>query len=342
MASVETIYLPVEALVPYQYNSRTHSKSQIDQLSAAIKKFGFTQPIVVNDKSTILAGHGRYAAAKQLGLEEVPCRLVKGLSAEEQRAYVIADNKIAEQSDWDHDNLLHELSAIDGLDLGEDLNTLLDQNTFVQIKVVQIPTNKLKPHSQNYKVHPETQIEHIKKSISEHGIYRNVIVANDYTILAGHGVVQAATGLGLTSVPCLKTDLKPDSIRALKLLTADNEIAHIADSNARELTEILKQILVEDDLLGTGYDKEKLEALLMVSRSKNELDNLEDEEYGDIDFSPMDQAIKLIVSFEDEKDRADFFKTLGVEHTDKTKNIWWPIKKAKSSGHLTYVLKEEA
>ena len=168
--TVETVQLPTDTLVPYKFNSRTHPKSQVDQLAAAIERFGFTQPIIINSSNTILAGHGRYEAAKQLGLKEVPCRLVDGLSQDEQRAYVIADNKIAEQSDWDHSNLLHELSAIDGLDLGEDLNALLDNSSFVQIKVTQIPTAKLKPHPQNYKTHPESQLQHLKQSITDHGI----------------------------------------------------------------------------------------------------------------------------------------------------------------------------
>ena len=340
-ASVETVQLPTDTLRPYQFNSRTHPQTQIDQLAAAITRFGFTQPIIVNDKNTILAGHGRYEAAKQLGLKSVPCRLVEGLTADEQRAYVIADNKIAEQSDWDHSNLLHELSAIDGLDLGEDLNLLLDQTTFVQIKVEQIPTAKLKPHPQNYKTHPEAQLAHLKQSITDHGIYRNVIVANDLTILAGHGVVQAATELGLPSVPCLRTDLAPESVKALKLLTADNEIAHIADANARELTDVLKQIIVDDDLLGTGFDKEKLENLLMVSRSKAELTNLDDEEYHDIDFDPLNAPQKVTVSFESDADKADFFKKLELSHTEKTKYIWWPPKEKEQHAHLTYVLDEE-
>lgn len=339
MATVDSIQLPTNSLTPYQFNSRTHPKSQIDQLAQAISRFGFTQPIIISSDKTILAGHGRYEAAKKLGLDTVPCRMVDGLTPDEQRAYVIADNKIAEQSDWDHDNLLHELSAIDGLDLGDDLNALLDQTSFVQIKVVQLSTKKLKPHPQNYKTHPEAQIEHLKKSIVDHGIYRNVIVADDYTILAGHGVVQAAIELGLPSVPCLHTSLAPDSIKALKLLTADNEIAHIADSDARELTDILKQIIVDDDLLGTGFDKEKLEALLMVSRSKDEVLNTDEEWDDDLDFSPLDAALKCIVSFEDEKDRASFFNKLGVNYTDKTKKLWWPPKERES--HIDKIFVEE-
>ena len=253
---------PLDALNSYEYNSRNHSKTQVEQLAAAISRFGFTQPIVINDKNTILAGHGRYEAAKLLQLSTVPCRVVTGLAPDEQRAYIIADNKLAEQSEWNHDNLLHELSDLSALDLGEDLSALLDQNTFVQIKVEQVSLLALKPHPKNYKQHPQDQLDHLKRSIADHGIYRNVIIAHDGTVLAGHGVVQAAKEMGLTSVPCLRTELSPSSPKALKLLTADNEISNIADVNAADLSSVLQEIIVDDDLLGTGYTKERLEALI--------------------------------------------------------------------------------
>ena len=335
--SVSSHELPITEIHPYVKNSRKHPEDQIKALVAAIKKFGFTQPLILDEDLTVMAGHGRLEAAKRIGMDMLPCRIVNGLTDEEKRAYVIADNKIAEQSEWDTDNLLSELESLVDLDLGEDLNLLLDQNTFTQTKVEQLPLSKLKEHPKNYKTHPESQLIHLKQSITEHGIYRNIIVTDDGTILAGHGVYQAAKELGLTSLPCLRVSIDPLSAKALKLLTADNEISHIADSNARELTDLLQQILIEDDLLGTGFDKEKLEALLMVSRSSDEIQNLDDEEFDDLDFTPLDNAIKLIVSFEDEKDRSDFFKILGVSHTDKTKNIWWPVKERQNTGDTYFV-----
>ena len=80
----------------------------------------------------------------------------------------------------------------------------------------------MKPHPRNYKQHPPEQIEHIMRSIEEHGFIRPVVVARDYTILAGHGLVQAARQLGRTRVPVMQLDLDPDDPRALKLLVADN------------------------------------------------------------------------------------------------------------------------
>ena len=76
----------------------------------------------------------------------------------------------------------------------------------------------------------------------------------------------------------------------------------------------------------------------MVSRSKNELENIDDEEWDDsIEFNALNDAIKCVVSFENEKDRENFFQTLNVEHTSKTKNIWWPVKQRESNVEKTYL-----
>lgn len=133
MASVEvqTRELPTQDLSVYAKNARVHPEAQIQSLASAIERFGFTQPIIVNDKLTILAGHARFEAARRIGLEQIPCRVVSGLSAAEQKAYVIADNKISEESSWDYDMLLDEISSIHGLDLDDDLNRLLDFSGFI-------------------------------------------------------------------------------------------------------------------------------------------------------------------------------------------------------------------
>jgi ParB/RepB/Spo0J family partition protein len=88
-------------LRPNQRNSRTHSKKQIRQIANSILRFGWTYPILVDENNTILAGHGRYGAALQLGLREVPVILLSGLSDAEKRALALADNKVAANAGWD-------------------------------------------------------------------------------------------------------------------------------------------------------------------------------------------------------------------------------------------------
>jgi len=341
MTAIKSTELPITELTEYEKNSRIHSNEQVKALAEAIKRFGFTQPIICDEQKVILAGHGRYRAAKQLGLKVVPCRVVTSLTDQEKKAYIIADNKIAEISEWHESNLLEELNDLQDFDADDNLAALFDLNTFVRTKAQQISIDKIKPHPRNYKVHPPDQIEHLQQSIKENGIYRNILVANDFTILAGHGIVEAAKLLGLTSVPILKLDLPPDSTKSIKILTADNEVTHLAETNMREMSELLKELLVEDDLLGTGYDKDKIENLLMVSRSKDEVKKLDDEEWGNyMDFQAVKPNPKLIINFENEKDREDFGKFIGAELTDKTKYIWWPFKEKNKFAHLNYVAEE--
>lgn len=103
----------IEKLVPYtKRNARVHPKDQIDQIAASISEFGFTAPILVDEDSGILAGHGRLAAAKQLKLKKVPVIQFKHLTEVQRRAYMIADNKIPLSAQWDSKKLSSELDAL--------------------------------------------------------------------------------------------------------------------------------------------------------------------------------------------------------------------------------------
>ncbi len=97
--------LPISDLRPYRRNPKRHSKQQIGQIASSIETNGFIVPIVVDDKNVIIAGHGRYRGAKQLGLKAVPVTRVKHLTEAQVRAYRLADNKIAENATWDTDLL---------------------------------------------------------------------------------------------------------------------------------------------------------------------------------------------------------------------------------------------
>ncbi len=104
--------LPVTVLRPYSGNARRHSKKQIRQIADSITRFGFTNPVLVGDEGEIIAGHGRVMAAKELGLKAVPTLKLSHLSAEERRAYVLADNKLALNAGWDSEILAIELQAL--------------------------------------------------------------------------------------------------------------------------------------------------------------------------------------------------------------------------------------
>jgi len=108
-------------LKPYSGNARTHSDKQIVQIAASIKKFGFVNPVLVDADGIIIAGHGRVEAAKQLGLSEVPTIELAHLTDAEWRAYVIADNRLAELAGWDREILAIELQSLVDMDLDFDL-----------------------------------------------------------------------------------------------------------------------------------------------------------------------------------------------------------------------------
>jgi DNA modification methylase len=103
---------PLARLRPYERNARTHSPEQVAQIAASIQEFGFTNPILVGEDDGIIAGHGRLAAAMDLGLTEVPVIVLGHLTAEQRRAYVLADNKLALNAGWDEELLATELQEL--------------------------------------------------------------------------------------------------------------------------------------------------------------------------------------------------------------------------------------
>ncbi len=108
--------IPVGELAPYKNNSRTHTPQQIKQIANSIKEFGFTNPVLIDDKKTIVAGHARVEAAKVLGLDSVPCIRLSHLTPTQIKAYVIADNKLAMNAGWDSDALKIEFVDLKGVD----------------------------------------------------------------------------------------------------------------------------------------------------------------------------------------------------------------------------------
>ena len=121
MKELRIEHQPVGGLTPRASNPRTHSKKQLRQIAASIERFGFRNPVLVDGHNGIVAGHGRVEAAKQLGLETVPTIRLEDMTEAEIRAYVIADNRLAEQAGWDNETLALELQGLMALDLDFDV-----------------------------------------------------------------------------------------------------------------------------------------------------------------------------------------------------------------------------
>lgn len=150
--------IPIDLLIPYARNSRTHSPEQVAQIAASIKEFGFTNPVLVDELGGIIAGHGRIMAARKLNIETIPCIELAHLTETQKRAYVIADNKIALNAGWDDEMLRIEfdelseagfdleltgfsLEEIDGLQVHEIEDGLTDEDAVPEAP--EVPVSKL-------------------------------------------------------------------------------------------------------------------------------------------------------------------------------------------------------
>ena len=114
--TTEMQLVPLSKLVPYINNARTHSPEQVTKLRSSLREFGFVNPVIIDRDYGIIAGHGRVMAAKEEGIEEVPCVFVDYLTEAQKKAYIIADNRFAQDAGWDEDLLRIEIEALQGMD----------------------------------------------------------------------------------------------------------------------------------------------------------------------------------------------------------------------------------
>ena len=131
---------PTDSLVPYVNNARTHSPEQVAQIAASIKEFGFLNPILVDKQNTVIAGHGRLLAAQKLGLATVPCVQVEHLTEAQRKAYILADNKLAANAEWDEFKLISEMAEL----MDDDFNIELLGFNEEELDALDSSTEKLK------------------------------------------------------------------------------------------------------------------------------------------------------------------------------------------------------
>lgn len=139
MKQIKVSYRSTTSLIPYIGNARVHSDHQIDQIAGSIREFGFVNPVLVDGKGIIIAGHGRIEAARRLGLEKVPVIELGDLSERQRKALTIADNKIAMNATWDMETLAQELADLAEMELDlsltgfdeQELDTILKADVFL-------------------------------------------------------------------------------------------------------------------------------------------------------------------------------------------------------------------
>ncbi len=185
---LETTYKKLEELIPNPRNARTHSQKQIKKIAKSIQQFGFTTSILIDKENTIIAGHGRFEAAKLLNLEEVPVTTLANLSKEQIKAYMLADNKLAEEAGWDKEILQLELQELMNLDY--DFDITLTGFDIPEIDFI-VSTDK---HNKNDKADIMPEKEEIKAVVNsgdlwklgEHYLYcGNALYDESYKILLG-------------------------------------------------------------------------------------------------------------------------------------------------------------
>ena len=137
MSQLQINETPISALTPYERNARTHSKKQIQQIACSIEQFGFTNPVLVDTDNHIIAGHGRVEAAKSLGVAAVPTICLDHLTEAEKRAYIIADNRLAELAGWDKEILAIEFQHLTAMDI--DIQVTMDSHGTRLINPIDVP-----------------------------------------------------------------------------------------------------------------------------------------------------------------------------------------------------------
>lgn len=223
------------------------------------------------------------------------------------------------------------------------------RNSIANPKPIEVPRSRLvlisglKPHPLNYRTHTAEQLDHLMNSLRENAFYQNVVISKDSYILAGHGITEAAGMLGMEKVSSVRVPFQHDSPAALKLLASDNFIERMADDDDRMLTDLLKTVSVEGDLLGTGFTDQSLAALLMVTRPASEIADFDAaaEWIGLPEFEHDPQESKLVLRFESDEDRTAMVEQLEIplNMVRKGKDIWssyWPPRGYDDVGSVKF------
>ena len=325
--------IPAQELQANPKNWRRHPASQRAALQGILEDVGFADAVIARetpDGLELIDGHLRQEV---MGDQLIPV-LVLDVTKDEADKMLATLDPLAAMAQSDKQALSSLLTNIQTDN--EKLSAML--STLGIFDTEHVAIDELHPHPRNYVKHPEAQLEHLAQSIKDYGLYRNVVIAQDGTILAGHGVVEAARRTGLVTIPVVRLGIGADDPKALKLLAGDNETSNLAEVDDRALTDMLKEIYSTGPgaLVGTGYDEQMLASLAMVTRPQEEIEDFDEaaEWLGMPDFESSDEfeGQRLLVRFDCEADRDAFMVTLRtldpnfkpVIRSKKVWSTWWP------------------
>lgn len=323
--------------------------------------FAFTPHIWRDSKKKyhLIDGHQRIRAVKTMVEKEgfscapIPCSIVEANDIKEAKRRVLQGTsqygRMTEDGLYEFANnaelSLKELTdnfRLPDVDMAHfEVNFFADQvseeissSVILNNKNEIVDLGKLKSHPRNFRSYPDDLVKHISSRVREIGIYRNVVVSSDYTILIGHGIVEAVKKMNFKTLPVKKLKYDKEDIRALKILLNDDDLNHLCEVDDRKLTEIIK--FIKDNsptgLSGTGYDEKMLASLVMVTRPENEIKDMNEaaEWTGMPEYENSEESFKLMIAFEKEAQREKFIKQSKIKTIHRTSgkmmSTWWPDK----------------
>ena len=173
--TTEMQLVDIDKLIPYVNNARTHSKDQITKLRSSLREFGFVNPVIIDKGFNVIAGHGRICAAKEEGIKEVPCVFADHLTEAQKKAYIIADNRMAEDSGWDEELLKVEMEALQ--DMGFDLS----MTGFDESELADLVGDDTEGEEDNFDVEAELEKPCISQTGDVWHIGNHTVVCGDST-----------------------------------------------------------------------------------------------------------------------------------------------------------------
>jgi len=302
--------VPIDSVQPHPANAR---RGDVEAIKLSLETHGQYAPIVVQ-RSTgyVVKGNHTLAAARALGWAEVGVVFVD-VSDDQAARIMLVDNATSDAGTYDAQSMQELIDQLEGDLAGtgydaESIDDLLRTLGGELPHSEHVPIDSVRPHSRNYQSHPPEQVQAIAASIREHGFYRSVVITENGTILAGHGVVEAARLLDLPLIPVIRLPIRPDDPRALKVMAGDNELNNMADVDDRALTDLLRELYGaggDEALLGTGFDAEQLKAMAMVTRHSGEIREDDAAEWvGMGDYTPSARIPTVNIQFESFEERA--------------------------------------
>ena len=173
--TTEMQLVDIDKLIPYVNNARTHSKEQITKLRSSLREFGFINPIIIDENFNVIAGHGRICAAKEEGIKEVPCVFADHLTEAQKKAYIIADNRMAEDSGWDEELLKVEMEAL------QDMGFELSMTGFDESELADLFGDDTEGEDDNFDVEAELEKPCISQTGDVWHIGNHTVVCGDST-----------------------------------------------------------------------------------------------------------------------------------------------------------------